>query len=327
MRPTPDRLRPFLAAAAAALLSLLPALPALSQPYPARPIRVVTPFPPGSTADLVPRTLAQKVQVSVGQPVVIDNRPGAAGMIGADAVAKSPADGYTVLSHTVAIAIGPHLAKSPFDLLKDLVPLTQTVSGSYVLVVHPSFPANTLREWIDIVRRSPGRYNYASYGSGSGPHLAMEMLKQEGGLYIVHVPFRGAAPALQELLAGRVEMAFDTSVAVLPHLRAGRLKAIAVGGPKALAALPGVPTVASVYAGFDSDGWQGLFLPAGTPPDVVARLNAEFVRAVRAPDFVQQMAGLGFTAVGSSAADFAAFVRTEHERYGRLIRDRRIQPD
>lgn len=324
---TPHTLRRRDLLACGAGLPALLAAPARAQAYPSRPIRLVTPFPPGSTADLVPRTLAQKVQAAVGQPVVIDNRPGAAGMIGADAVAKSPADGYTVLSHTSAIAISPHLSRPPFDLLKDLVPVTLTVSGSYVLVVHPSFPASTPNEWVQVVRRSPGRYNYASYGSGSGPHLAMEMLKQEAGLYIVHVPFRGAAPAMQELLAGRVEMAFDTSVAVLPHVRAGRLKAIAVGGPRPLAALPGVPTVASIHAGFDSDGWQGLFVPAGTPPDIVARLHAEFARAVRAADFSQQMADLGFTAVGSSPAEFAAFVRAEHDKYGRLIRERRIQAD
>jgi tripartite-type tricarboxylate transporter receptor subunit TctC len=301
--------------------------PARSQAYPARAIRLVVPFPPGSAADLIPRALAQKVQASIGQPVVIENRPGAAGAIGADLVAKSAPDGYTLLSHTVAVTINPHLVKAPFDVLTDLVPVTQTIAGSYVLVVQPSFPAASLREWIEVVRRNPGRHNYASHGSGSGPHLAMEMLKQQLGLFIVHVPFRGAAPAMQELLAGRIEMAFDTSVAVLPHVRSGRLKALAVGGPKPVDALPGVPTVASLLPGFDSDGWQGLFAPAGTPPDLVARLNAEFVKAARAPDFVRQMAEQGFAAVGSSVAEFKTFVQAEHAKYGRLIRERRIQPD
>jgi tripartite-type tricarboxylate transporter receptor subunit TctC len=300
---------------------------AQAQTFPSKPIRVVVPFPPGSTGDLVPRTLGQKVQAAVGQPVVIDNRPGAAGAIGADAVAKAAPDGHTVLSHAVTITINPHLVKAPYDLLKDLVPVTQTIAGSYVLVVQPSFPADDLRQLIEVVKKNPGRFNYGSYGSGSGPHLAMEMLKAQAGLFIVHVPFRGAAPAMQELLAGRLEMAFDTSVAVIPHIRAGKLKAIAVGGPRPVDALPGVPTVASLLPGFDSDGWQGLFVPAGTPPEVVARLNAEFAKAVRAPDFVKQMADLGFTAVGSSQAEFAAFVRAEYEKYGRVIRERGIRPD
>lgn len=298
-----------------------------AQTYPSRPIRLVVPFPPGSTGDLVPRTLAQKVQAAVGQPVVIDNRPGAAGAIGTDAVAKALADGYTLLSHASTVVIQPQLVKAPFDVLADLVPITQTIAGSYVLVVNPAFPAGTLGEWLEVVRRHPGRFNYASYGSGSGPHLAMEMLKQQAGLFIVHVPFRGAAPAMQELLAGRVEMAFDTSVAVMPHLRSGKLKAIAVGGPRPLEALPGIPTVASLYPDFDSDGWQGVFAPAGTPAEVIARLNTEFVRAVRSPEFVRQMADLGFTAVGSSPAEFAAFVKAEHAKFGRLIRERGIKPD
>lgn len=300
---------------------------ARAQGYPTRPIRLVVAFPPGSTGDMVPRALAQKVQASIGQPVVIDNRPGAAGAIAAEAVAKAAPDGYTLLSTSSAVVINPHLVKTSFDVLKDLVPVVQTIAGSYVLVVQPTFPANTLREWIDHVRRNPGRFNYASYGSGSGPHLAMEILKASAGLYIVHVPFRGAAPAMQELLAGRIEMAFDTSVATLPHIRSGKLKAIAVGGPRPVEALPGVPTVAQTFPGFDTDGWQGLFAPAGTPPEVVARLNDEFVKAARSADFVKQMADLGFAAVGHRADAFTALVKTEYERYGRLIRERGIQPD
>lgn len=300
---------------------------AWAQAYPSRPIRVVLPFPPGSAGDSIPRTLAQKVQASIGQPLVIDNRPGAAGVIATDLVAKSVPDGYTLLSHASTFAITPHLAKTPYDALRDLVPVTQTVAGSYVLVVQPSFPANTLDEWIRHVRRNPGRFNYASYGSGSGPHLAMEMLKQQAGLFIVHVPFRGAAPAMQEMLAGRIEMAFDTTIAALPHIRSGRLKAIAVGGPRPVAALPGVATIASAYAGFDSDGWQGIFVPAGTPAEIVARLGREFALAARAPEFSRQMEDLGFSVVASSAQDFSAFVKTEYEKYGRLIRERRIQAD
>lgn len=310
----------------AAMASLGPQS-ARAQTYPSRPVRVVVPFPPGSAGDGVPRALAQRVQASIGQPLVIDNRPGAAGVIGTDAVVKAPPDGYTILSHAVTFVITPHLVKAPYDPLRDLVPVTQTVSGSYVLVVQPSFPASTLGEWVQHVRRNPGRFNYASYGSGSGPHLAMEMLKQQAGLFIVHVPFRGAAPAMQEMLAGRIEMAFDTTIAALPHIRSGRLKAIAVGGPRPVVALPGIATVASTYPGFDSDGWQGVFAPAGTPPEVVERLSKEFTMAARAPEFVRQMEDSGFSVVASSPKDFSAFVKSEYEKFGRLIRERRIQPD
>jgi len=317
----------ILRATAAALALLVSAFAAAQPSYPSRPIRVVVPFPPGSAADSVPRTLAQAVQVALGQPLVIDNRPGAAGAIGADAVAKAAPDGYTLLSHVSSITINPQLVKAPFDVLKDLQPVTQTVSGSYVLVVQPSFPANDLREFIDHVRKNPGRFNYASYGSGSGPHLAMELLKAQAQLFIVHVPFRGAAPAMQELLSGRIDMAFDTTVAAIPHIRAGRLKAIAVGGPMPLGALPGVMPIAHTFAGFDTDGWQGIFVPAGTPPQIVARLNAELVKAIRAPEFVRSMADLGFVAVGSTPQQFGALVHADHDRWGRLIRERGIRPD
>lgn len=310
----------------AALVAVAAVPPASAQPS-AAPIRIVVPFPPGSIGDTVPRTLALRLQAALGQPVIVDNRPGAAGSLGADVVAKAAADGRTLLSTTSTVTIQPHLGKPPFNVLTDLVPVSETVAGSYVLVVQPSFPAATLREFIELVRRNPGRFNYASYGTGSGPHLAMELLKERAGLFIVHVPFRGAAPAMQELLAGRVEMAFDTTAAALPQIRAGKLKAIAVGGPKAVDALFGVPTVASVYPGFDTDGWQGVFAPAGTPREQVLRLQAEIAKAVHAPEFARAMADVGFSVVGSSSDAFAARVRSEHEKWGRLIRERHIQPD
>ena len=295
--------------------------------FPTHPLRIVVPFPPGSVGDSVPRSIALCMQAALGQPVVIDNKPGASGAIGADAVAKAPPDGYTLLSHSSTLPILPHLQKLPFDPLKDLAPITQTVSGSYVLVVQPSFPANDLRGFIEVVRSRPGRLNYGSYGNGSGPHLAMELLKSRAGLFIVHVPFRGAAPALQELLAGRLDMAFDTSVAVLPHVRAGKLKAIAVGGSRPVDALPGVAPVATVLPGFDADGWQGLFAPAGTPRDIVGRLHAEAVKALQAPDFVRTMADTGFSVVGNTPEQFAAVMREQHDKWGRLVRERGIRGD
>lgn len=298
-----------------------------AQAWPARPIRIVVPFPPGSAADAIPRGIAQQVQASLGTPCVIENRPGASGTIGAAAVVQAVPDGYTFLSHTSAITIQPHMGPAPFDVLRDLVPVTQTIAGSYVLVVGPSFPAASLGEFVRVVRAAPGKYSYGSYGNGSGPHLAMELLKQEAGLFIVHVPFRGAAPAMQELLAGRIDMAFDTTFAAVPHIRSGRLKAIAVGGPQPVDALPGVATVASTYAGFDTDGWQGFFAPAGVPQDLVARMSDEIAKALRIAELAGRIADLGFRARGTTPGEFAALVRSDHAKWGRIVRERGIRSE
>jgi len=309
-----------------ALAALCLLLPAAAQ-YPVRPVKIIVPFPPGSTGDLVPRAIAQRLQQSTGQPFVLESRPGAAGNIATEFVAKAAPDGYTLLTNSVAIAITPHLTKPAFDLQKDLIPLSQTIAGSYVLIAHPSFPANTLKEFIDEVKKNPGRHNYGSYGIGSGPHLAMELFKSAAGLEVQHVPFKGAAPAMQELQAGRVQFAFDTTVASIPHIRGGRIKAIALGGLRTCDVLPGVPTIAQTFAGFDTDGWQGFFAPAGTPSEVVQKLSAEIVRAVRSPEFVKQMKDLGFEAVGNTPEQFSALVQSEYSRYGRVIREHGIKAE
>lgn len=301
--------------------------PVFAQAWPGRPVRVVVPFPPGSAADAIPRQITQRLQNAWGVPFVIDNRPGASGTIGAAAVAGAPADGYTVLSHASTIVIQPHLRPPPFDVLRDLVPVSQTISGSYALLVGPSFPASDLRDWVEVVRGAPGQYSYGSHGNGSGPHLAMELLKREADLFILHVPFRGAAPAMQELLAGRLDMSFDTTFAAIPHVRAGRLKAIAVGGPRSVGALPGVGRVSEVFPGYDSDGWQGFFVPAGTPEDIVRRLSEATAEALRAPDLARAISELGFTPLGTTPGQFAAVVRADHEKWGRIVRERGITAD
>lgn len=317
------RRRDVLLAAAAASCGV----PAHAQAWPSRPIRIVVPFPPGSAADAVPRGIAQHLQGALGVPCFVDNRPGAAGAIGADLVAKAPPDGYTLLSHTSSLTIQPHLGPVPFDVLRDLAPVSQTVSGSYVLVVHPSFPASDLRQFIAVVRAAPGRYSYGSHGSGSGPHLAMELLKSDARIFALHVPFRGAAASLQELVAGRLDMAFDTSFAVVPLIAAGRLKAIAVGGLRPVGPLPGVRRIADLYRGFDTDGWQGLFAPAGVPPAVVQQLSALSAQALQAPPLAEKIAGLGFRPLGTAPDAFARVVRADHAKYGRIIRERRIRAD
>lgn len=304
------------------------ASPVLAQAaWPARPVRMIVPLPPGGAADAIPRAVAQHLQEALNTPWVIDNRPGASGTIGADLVAKADPDGYTFLSHTSAITIQPHMGNAPYEVLRDFVPVGQTIAGSYVLVTRPSFPAGNLREWIAAVKQAPGRYSYGSHGSGSGPHLAMELLKEEADLFILHVPFRGAAPALQELLAGRLDMGFETTFAALPHIRAGRLKAIALGGSRTLDAMPGVGTVAEVFAGFDTDGWQGFFAPAGTPPEIVRRVSEETTRALRMPALANRIAELGFRPVGSTPEQFAAVVQRDYAKWGRVVRERRILPD
>lgn len=315
--------RRHLLAAAAAF-----AAPALrAQAWPARPIRIVVPFPPGAAADTIPRRIAQRMEATLGTSCVIENRPGAAGAIGADLVAKADPDGYTFLSATSGMTILPHMGNPPFDVLRDFVPVGQTIAGSYVLVTTPSFPASDLRQWVEQVRRAPGRYSYGSHGSGSGPHLAMELLKAEAGLYILHVPFRGAAASLQDLLAGRLDMAFDTTFAAVPHIRAGRLKAIAVGGPRAVDALPGVARVADLFPGFDTDGWQGFFAPAGMLPEIVRRVSEASGQALRDPELARQIGDLGFRPVGNTPEQFAALVRSDHAKWGRVVRERGIQPD
>lgn len=312
---------------ALSLAASLAAPHAFAQAWPARPIRFVVPFPPGSAADGIPRAIAQRLQGPLGEACVIENKPGAAGSIGADAVAKAAPDGYTFLSHTSGITIQPHLGRTPYELLRDLVPVTQTIAGSYVLVVPPAFPANNLREFVQVVQRAPGKYSYASHGSGSGPHLAMELLKDEARLFILHVPMRGAAAAMQELLAGRLDMAFDTTFAALPHIRAGKLKAIALGGPRGMESLPGVGRVADLHPGFDTDGWQGIFAPAGTPGEIVQRMGREIAAVLRQPELVQMITNLGFQPVGNTPAQFAAVVRADHEKWGRVVRQRGIRPD
>lgn len=304
------------------------AAPVLAQgAWPARPVRMIVPLPPGGAADAIPRAVAQHLQEAFGAPWVIENRPGASGTIGADLVAKADPDGYTFLSHTSALTIQPHMGSAPYELLRDFVPVSQTIAGSYVLVTRPSFPAANLREWIAAVRQAPGRYSYGSHGSGSGPHLAMELLKEEADVFVLHVPFRGAAPALQELLAGRLDMAFETTFAALPHIRAGRLKPIALGGPRTLEALPGVGTVAEVFAGFDTDGWQGFFAPAGTPPEIVRRVSEETTRALRTTTLANRIVELGFRPAGNTPEQFAAVVQGDYAKWGRVVRERRIRPD
>jgi tripartite-type tricarboxylate transporter receptor subunit TctC len=312
-------LRKALAAAAFALL----ALAAQAQPYPSKPIRLVCPFPPGGAVDIASRAVAQALTQQLGQPVTVDNRPGAGGNIGAEVVAKSPADGYTLLMATSNIlAINPALySKMPFDPLKDFAPVSIVVEVSNVLVLHPSVPANSVQELIALARQQPGKLTYASSGNGTSMHLAGELFKSMAGLEMIHVPYKGAAASTVDLLAGRVNMVFDSLPPALPNIKAGKLRALAVTGSKRSQFLPDLPTIAeAALPGYETAIWFGIVAPAGTPAEVVARLNGELAKAAASPEFRERLARNGFEVVSSTPEQMAESVRNETAKWGKVVK-------
>jgi tripartite-type tricarboxylate transporter receptor subunit TctC len=306
----------------AAALAALP-MAAHAEGYPSKPIRFVVPYPPGGPLDTIARLLGQKVSESVKQPVIVDNKPGAGGNIGADLVAKAPADGYTILMGAVAThAINPTLyAKIPYDPVRDFSPVTQVASTPNVLVVNPSVPASNVREFIAYAKANPGKLNFGSGSTGSAGHLAGELFKSMAGVEMTHIPYKGAAPAMQDLIGGQIHLMFDNMASSLTQVRAGRVKALAVTTAKRSSLAPELPTVAeSGLAGFDISTWFGVFAPAGTPREAIARLHAEFTRALAAPDVREKMVNLGAEPVGNTPAEFAAYIRAEAEKYARVIK-------
>jgi len=294
-----------------------------AQAYPSKPIRFVVPYPAGGPLDTIARLLGAKVGESVKQPVVVDNKPGAGGNIGADIVAKSPADGYTILMGAVAThAINPTLYKSiPYDPIKDFSPVTQVASTPNVLVVHPSVPAASVREFIAHAKANPGKLNFGSGSTGSAGHLAGELFKSMAGVDMTHIPYKGAAPAMQDLVAGQIQLMFDNLASALTQVRAGKVKALAVTTAKRTPFAPEIPTVAeSGLPGFDISTWFGVFAPAGTPREALDRLHAEFAKALAAPDVREKMINMGAEPVGNRPEEFAAFVRAEAEKYAGVIK-------
>lgn len=288
---------------------------------------MVIPFVPGGPADLMGRAIGAKLRDSMGQPVVIDNRPGAAGVVASELVVRSAPDGYTVLYAVSTITVSPWVQKLSFDTEKDLTPVTQTTATSYVLVTTPKFPANSFEEFLAYVKAQPGRLTYGSYGPGSGPHITTEILMKLAGLNITHVPYKGSAPMLTDLIGGQINLAFDTTSSIVPYTSSGRLKALAIAGPLPIDLLPGVPTIAQTYPGFDTDAWQGVFVPAGTPKDIVAKLHAEIVKAIHLPDVAKLISDRGFRLVGSSPAQFSAYVKAELWKYEKVIRENNIRAE
>ena len=308
----------LLAAACAAV-----PLAVLAQPYPGKPVRVIIPYPPGSTPDIVGRTLSSKLQESLGQPFIVDNRTGAGGNIGAEAVAKAPADGHTLLiGINGPAAINKFLYKNlGYDSDRDLLPVSLLASAPQMLVVTPTVRADSFREFIEHARSSPGRLSYGSVGSGSASHLTMELLKNDAKLFIVHIPYRGFPPAVTDMLAGNIDTMFAIIPAVLPQVRAGKMKALAVTGLKRNALAPEVPSVAELgYPQLESLAWIGLLAPARTPADIVARLNSEAARLLRAPEVREFLGKQGFDVVAGTQSEFAAWIRTEQAKWSKVIR-------
>ena len=310
----------ILLAIAAALL----ACAAHAQGWPAKPVRIVVAYPPGGGIDVLGRQLAEKLTAAWGQPVVVDNRPGANTIIAADAVAKSPADGYTVLLTTDAtFSINPHLyAKLPFDTQKDFIPVTMLVLLQQLLVANSSLPFNTLDDLIRAAKARPGSINYASYGSGSQPHLSGEMLKYKAGIDLVHVPYKGISLAVPAVMAGEVQLTFAGIATSMAPLKSGRIKALAIGGARRSPLLPEVPTFAELgYPEVETHAWFGLFVPAGSPREAVSRLYADTRRIVDDPEFRQkQLVEKGYEPVGSAPDEFAAYIARDRESRGRAVK-------
>ncbi len=316
---------------ACALLALSLAAPLISyaQAWPSKPVRVIVNFPPGGAADQLARAIGVPLQEALGQPVVVENRAGANGNIGGEAVAKSAPDGYTLLmSSGGMVSVNPHIyPRMSFDPAKDLIPVASAARVLVFLVTKPAIPANNIREFIAYVKANPGKLSYGSPGTGSSPHLAGEMFKSQAGLFAVHVPYRGAAPALQDLLAGQLDFYFDPGIG-LQHVKSNRLKLLAVGSPKRSPMFPDVPTLAEAgLKGFDADTVFGFYAPTGTPADVVTRLNREINRVLATQGIKDRILALGGEALPLTPAEFGAKANEDSKRFGAIIKERKILAD
>ena len=298
-------------------------LAAHAQSFPSKPIRLICPFPPGGAVDIASRAIAAELSKNLGQTVTVDNKPGAGGNIGGAEAARSAPDGYTIFMTTSGIsAINPFLyAKMPFDPMKDLLPVTALVSLNNVLVVHPSVKANSVSELIALAKVQPGAVTYASSGSGTSIHMSAEMLKHLAGINMTHIPYKGSAPAVTDLMGGQVMVMLDNIPSALPHIKAGKLRALATTGAKRDPLLPELPTLAEAgVSGYESGVWFGLAVPAGTPRDIVAKLNAEAIKGTKAPDYVKRMTELGYNIMGSSPEQMSEMLRGEVTRWGPIVK-------
>jgi tripartite-type tricarboxylate transporter receptor subunit TctC len=301
---------------------------ACAQEYPTRTIRIILPFTPGGGTDLLARLLSKRFYEAFGQAAAVDNRPGAGGNIGADLAVKSPPDGYTLLMTTASLAVNVSLySKLPYDARKDLIPITQVASSPLVLAIHPSVPARSVKELVALSKKRKEGLNFGSNGSGTTSHLAGVLLQQAAGLAITHIPYKGAGAAIIALLGGETDIGLPAVISVQPYLRTGKLRALAVTTQRKSSALPELPTLDSIYPGFDIDNWFALFAPAGTPQAIVNRIYAEVVKSLQHPEMKDWMKSEGAEPVGSSPPEFAAFFGREIEKFAKIVKSSGAKPD
>ena len=296
---------------------------AVAQTWPVKPIKWIVPFAPGGTTDILARTIGEKLTTSLGQPVIVENKPGAGGGVGADFTAKAAPDGYTIMGGTISThAINASLYKSlPYDPVKDFVPITMIVRLPNLLVVNPEIPAKNVGELIALLKANPGKYSFASSGNGTSQHLSGELFKSMAGVEMQHIPYKGSPPALQDVVAGQVAMTFDNITTAWPLAKGGKLRALAVTTAKRSSIAPEVPTLAeSGLVGYEVGSWQGVFAPAGTPPAIVARLNTEIVKIINMPDVKEKLMGLGAEPVGNSSEEFGAIVKAEVVKWADVVK-------
>jgi tripartite-type tricarboxylate transporter receptor subunit TctC len=314
--------------AVAGLLVALAAPAAAQTDYPNRPIRMVIPFPAGGSNDIVGRAIATQMSERLGKQIVIDNRAGAGGVVGSEVAAKATPDGYTILVISIAHAVNPWLYKLPYDPIKAFTPIGIMGTGTNVLTVHPSLPANSLKEFLALARTKPGELSYASAGVGTFQHLGAELFQLESKIKLLHVPFRGGGPALVDVLGGHNKVMFSSLVQAVPHIKTGRLRAIGVGGKERVPAISEVPTIAeSGLSSYEALNWWGLIAPAGTPPEVIARLHKALEEAKVAPEIQQQFEKEGAATRKMSSADFGAFMTAEMNKWGRVVKEAGIKAD
>jgi tripartite-type tricarboxylate transporter receptor subunit TctC len=311
-----------------AAIALAGAGPAAAQAWPAKPVRIVVPFTPGGGLDIQARLFGKKFYETLGQTFVVENRTGAGGLIGAEAVARAAPDGYTLLFSSASLAVNVSLYKKlAFDPVKDFDPVSWVSSVPLVLVVHPSVPVKSVPELVALAKKRAGQFNASSNGVGTTSHLSIEMLKQYAGVSVTHVPYKGGGPATTAVLSGEVDIAFVPVLSAQPFMKSGKIKVLAVTTAKRSSILPDVPTMKSFYPEFESDNWYAFFVPAGTPPDIVAKLNAEILKALKAPDVIDYLSHDGADPVGSTPAELAANYRREIVKYAKLIKAANIQPE
>ena len=321
--------QPGIAAFGFVLLTLLPALESGAQTYPLKAIRMIVPYAPGGSVDVVARMLAPKLTQVLGQQVVVDNRPGASGNIGTELTVRAPADGYTIMMVTIPLVVNPSLyAKLPFDVVRDLAPVSLIAAAPFVLVVHPSLPVKSVRDLIALAKKQPGKLNYPSGGNGTNSHISVELFKNLTGANIVHVPYKGGGPALIAVMSGEADLAILGIDVVISHVRAGRLRALAVTSTKRSPALPDAPTIAEAgVPDYEFASWYGVLAPAGTPVSVINALNGNIANAVHTPELAERFAREGTDVIADSPAQFASHIKTELARWAKVVKEAGLRAD